>query len=290
MAPHPDLCRVWGVSNGGEQALPTTVETRHHPQKRRWGYHCRMHVSSLAALLVAALFSIAATVVTASSPSPHAASSGTTPESVVLLHGLGLNSSSMRTIRQALKADGYRVCSVNYPSREHPIDTLVTRFVRPRIARCFPEKASGRLQLHFVTHSMGGILVRRLSTLPDSTQYFRVGRVVMIAPPNQGSEVVDSMAGSWWFGGALDAWGGPAGHELGTDPESMPSRLARLGPPPFIFGVIAANKSLDPLFSEWIAGRDDGKVAVENTKLEGMSDFIEIPASHTLILWKDETV
>jgi len=209
-----------------------------------------------------------------------------TPGKVALLHGLGLNSSSLKKVREALKADGYRVCSLDYPSRGFPIDTLVRRFVRPALTRCFKDSGS----VDFVTHSMGGILVRRLSTLPDSSHPLRIGRVVMIAPPNQGSEVVDSMAGSWLFGGLLDAWGGPAGHELGTDSGSMPRRLTRLGPPAFAFGVIAANKSLDPLFSEWIAGRDDGKVSVENTKLEGMRDFVEVSSSHTMVLWKDETV
>jgi triacylglycerol lipase len=203
---------------------------------------------------------------------------------VVLLHGLGLSASSMKKIREALKDDGYRVCSVNYPSRDYPIDTIVVRNVIPKIQKCFPHDT---VPLHFVTHSMGGILVRALSIRADAP---RIGRVVMIAPPNQGSEVVDNMQGSWFFGGLLDAWGGEAGHELGTDSNSMPSRLNRLGPPAFTFGVIAANKSLDPLFSEWIAGRDDGKVAVENTKLIGMTDFIEIPASHTTVLWKTETI
>lgn len=250
----------------------------------------RLFAPFLAGLLVFGLSVEMAFRSGAHAASPRIPEAGTHAERVVLLHGLGLNASSMKKIREALTDDGYRVCSVNYPSRDYPIDTLVTRFVQPAIARCFPDvfsRTAHGAATHFVTHSMGGILVRALSTRPDSP---RIGRVVMIAPPNQGSEVVDSMAGSWWFGGLLDALGGPAGHELGTDSNSMPQRLNRLGPPAFTFGVIAANKSLDPLFSEWIAGRDDGKVAVENTKLFGMRDFIEIAASHTMVLWKDETV
>jgi len=205
---------------------------------------------------------------------------------VVLLHGLGLNASSMKKIREALKDDGYAVCAINYPSRDFPIDTLIRKFIVPNIRSCFPKDTAS---IHFVTHSMGGILVRALSRAPEASD-IRIGRVVMIAPPNQGSEVVDNMKDSWFFGGILDAWGGAAGHELGTDTNSVPNKLNRLGPPAFAFGVIAANKSLAPLFSEWIAGRDDGKVAVENTKLEGMKDFIEVPASHTMVLWKKETV
>lgn len=202
---------------------------------------------------------------------------------VVLLHGLALSSASLKKITGGLREAGYRVCPIDYPSRAHPVDTLVIRYLVPKIRRCFPDDT---IPINFVTHSMGGILVRRLSTLPADSSPFRIGRVVMIAPPNQGSEVVDRIHDTWYF----NAWGGPAGNELGTDSNAVPVRLARLGPPAFEFGVIAGNRSLDPVFSEWIAGRDDGKVSVEHTKLEGMKDFVEIPASHTLILWKDETV
>lgn len=233
---------------------------------------------------------------------------GPVPEThpVILLHGLALNTTSLNKIREALERDGRRVCPVDYPSRDYPIDTLVTRFVVPAIHACV---AKGKPQavtethgdtlttrdttmidtLDFVTHSMGGILVRALAAR-EALAPHAIGRVVMIAPPNRGSEVVDSMAGSPWLDALLDAWGGPAGFELGTDSNSVPTRLTREGPPPFTFGVIAGTRSLDPLFSAWIAGRDDGKVGVENAKLEGMRDFIEIPASHTLILWNDETV
>jgi triacylglycerol lipase len=199
---------------------------------------------------------------------------------VALLHGLALSSFSLRKITAGLKRDGFRVCPIDYPSRKYPIDTLVVRYVLPELRRCFPDDT---IAIDFVTHSMGGILVRTLSSLPEAP---RIGRVVMIAPPNQGSEVVDRLHGTWYF----NVYGGPAGNELGTDSNSAPTRLTRAGPPAFEFGVIAGTRSVDPIFSEWIEGRDDGKVAVEHTKLEGMRDFIEIPASHTVILWKDETL
>jgi len=205
-------------------------------------------------------------------------------EPVVLIHGLGLGAAAMKKIGDALTEDGYRVCTLDYPSRDYPIDTLVTRFIMPDIRTCFPHEA---VPLHFVTHSMGGILVRVLAHRPDAP---RIGTVVMIAPPNRGSEVVDSLARSRLLDGLFDAWGGPAGYELGTDSNSVPSRLARQGPPSFTFGVIAATRSLDPVFSDWIPGRDDGKVGVESARLEGMKDFIEIPASHTFVLWSDETI
>jgi triacylglycerol lipase len=197
-------------------------------------------------------------------------------EPVVLLHGLVLNAYSMKKLAAGLEDAGYRTCRVNYPSRDYPIDTLAVRLL-PGIRRCFPRDT---VPVHFVTHSLGGILARRLETLEGAP---RIGRVVMIAPPNRGSEVAESLAGTRF----LRHWGGPAGGELGTDSSSAPNRL---GPPSFEFGVIAATRSVEPWFSAMIPGRDDGKVAVENTKLEGMRDFVEIPSTHTLVLWTDETV
>lgn len=209
-----------------------------------------------------------------------------TGEPVVLIHGLGLGTSSMKKISDALSDDGYRVCVLDYPSRDYPIDTLVARFIAPDIRRCFPQETS---PLHFVTHSMGGILLRTWAHTEGTPA---IGRVVMIAPPNRGSEVVDTLSrsGSRVYRELFEAWGGQAGYELGTDSNSVPSRLTRQGPPSFTFGVIAATRSLDPLFSGWIEGRDDGKVGVERTKLEGMADFIEVEASHTLVLWNDEAI
>jgi triacylglycerol lipase len=198
-------------------------------------------------------------------------------EPVVLLHGIALNAFSLKHIEKGLKEAGFRPCTIEYPSRHHPIDTLAARFVLPEIFRCFPDDT---VPIHFVTHSMGGLVARKIATLEQAPRF---GRVVMIAPPNQGSEVADRLRSVWWY----RSWYGPAGRELGTDSASAPRSL---GAPSFEFGVIAATRSVDPWFSEWLPGRDDGKVAVENTKLEGMRDFIEVPASHTLVLWQDETV
>jgi len=241
------------------------------------GYRVPSYLPSmLHRLLPASLLAASCLVAACSSPRPRASADG---EPVALLHGLALNAYTLKKIAARLGEAGYRTCRVDYPSRDYPIDTLVVRFILPKIAACFPGETR---PVNFVTHSMGGILLRKLATLPAAP---RIGRVVMIAPPNHGSEVVDHL-GDWKVFGL---WNGPAGRELGTDSGSVPNRLNRLGPPAFELGVIAANRSLEPLFSEWIPGDDDGKVGVESTKLPGMKDFIEIEASHTLVLLKDET-
>lgn len=74
-------------------------------------------------------------------------------ECVIVLHGLGRTARSMSAIESALKTTGYVVMNVGYPSRKHPIETLVDQYVRPVVARC-----KGASTIHFVTHSMGGIL------------------------------------------------------------------------------------------------------------------------------------
>lgn len=192
-------------------------------------------------------------------------------ESVVLLHGLARSSDSMTPMARALEAAGYHVCNVSYPSREHPVEKLAADFVAPAVRACLSDEAR---EIHFVTHSLGGILVRQLAkSEPD----IRIGRVVMLGPPNHGSEVVDRLGGL-----SLFEWiNGPAGLQLGTDTESLPRTLGSL---PFEAGVISGDHSINPILSLIIPGADDGKVSIESAKLEGMTDFCVVPASHPFIM------
>ena len=190
---------------------------------------------------------------------------------VVLLHGLGRTSSSMSRIEHALERAGYEVCNVSYPSREHGIEELARDYVAPAIRTCFPGDDA---PVHFVTHSLGGVIVRQLSA---SQAVVKFGRVVMLSPPNQGSEVVDKL-GDW----KLFRWlNGPAGTELGTHDDSAP---VRLGSTALEVGVITGNRSINWILSMIIPGRDDGKVSVDRAKLAGMRDFLIVPSSHPFIM------
>jgi hypothetical protein len=180
----------------------------------------------------------------------------------------------MHRLEAALQAAGYRVCNIAYPSRQHSVASLAAGHVAPGIARCVPESAE---PVNFVTHSLGGIIVRQLAA---TGAVRRFGRVVMLGPPNQGSEVVDPL-GTW---GLFQAINGPAGAELGTTPGSLPLKL---GPAPFEVGIIAGSRSINWILSSIIPGEDDGKVSVQRAKLEGMRDFIVVPASHPFLM-KDE--
>lgn len=191
-------------------------------------------------------------------------------ESVVLVHGLGRTAASMAVLGIRLQNSGFRVVNFGYPSMEEPMEALVER-LEAEVAKCCGDEEE---TVHFVTHSMGGVLVR--SYLADRPVPHR-GRVVMLSPPSQGSELVDAFVDSPLLRSLL----GPAGARLGTDSASLPNRLR---PVRYRLGIIAGDRSLNVLGSWLIPGPDDGKVGVERAMADGAADFLVIPATHTFIM------
>jgi pimeloyl-ACP methyl ester carboxylesterase len=193
-------------------------------------------------------------------------------EWVILLHGLGRFRQSMRKLERHLKSLGYSTINLAYPSTTKSIETIAETHLAPAVQSCDAQSAG---KIHFVGHSLGGIIVRQYlqrHSVPAGS------RLVMLSSPNQGSELVDLLMQV----PLLYQWvAGPAGQELGTGPDAVVSRLKPVG---IEVGVIAGNRSVNLLFSAFMDGPDDSMVSVKSTMLPEMRDFLIVPNIHTFIM------
>ena len=226
------------------------------------------------------LFLVMITLVAQTGRASEAASSANR-ETVVLLHGIGLRKWAMWRLESNLRREGYRVLNLTYPSRRLTLDQLGQDWIPQQLRQhgVGPDE-----RLHFVTHSMGGIVVR--SWLRANGAPPNLGSVVMLAPPNHGSAAADRMkniAFCRWFMG-------PNLARLGTGTDSIPLALGPRSAPQAPLGIIAGNRSINPLFSSWLEAENDGAVTVESARLEGMRDFLVLPHSHTFIAWQADTL
>jgi len=198
-------------------------------------------------------------------------------ECVILLHGLGRTEQSMAKIKTRLDKEGYQTVNYGYPSTEQNIRELADTHVSTAVNSC---KKQSPDKIHFVTHSLGGILVRQYlqnHSIPNC------GRVVMLSPPNKGSEIAEKLKDTFLYKSIT----GPAGQQLGTGKNSVPNTL----PPIHIeVGIITGNRSFDPWFSFMIEGDDDGKVSVEHARLEEMNDFLVVDSAHAFIMRNPEVI
>ena len=201
----------------------------------------------------------------------------TEPDCVVLLHGIGMQGYVMKRIESALTGSGYRVVNISYPSREMPFEQLAGEYLPAQLKDHDVARAP---HLHFITHSMGSLIVRKL--LHDARPA-NLGRVVMIGPPNHGSTAADE-ASSYTL---LRDYIGENLGRLGTGDNSI---VRTLGPADFDVGIIAGEVAINPVFGAVLTGKNDGAVTVESARLEGMRDFIVVPYSHTVMLWRDEVI
>ena len=192
-------------------------------------------------------------------------------DTVVLLHGIAKSDKDMRKMAKSLQKAGYRTINIHYPSRQKTIQQLVNDLHQILQANPTPEDE----KIHFVAHSMGGLLTRLYL---HQHRPMNIGRVVMLGTPNKGSEVADVLKNNWIY----QAYYGPAGQELVTKRLSFHNVVQDIIT--YDLGIIAGDRSLDPISSMIIPGKDDGKVAVENTKILGMLDHVTMHATHTFIM------
>lgn len=194
-------------------------------------------------------------------------------QSVFLLHGLGRTPRSMRKLERELGQRGYKVHNLNLPSRREPVESLADR-----VSEAVRQSVAPGERVSFVTHSLGGIVIRSyLSRRPT----VNLGRVVMLAPPNRGSELADVLNAI----PVLRGIAGPTRRALGTN-----SLMPLFGRADFELGIIAGTRSFNPLSWFLIPGPDDGVVAVESTKLPGMADFVTVRRSHSFIMNAPEVI
>lgn len=228
----------------------------------------RMFVCAFSAVVV---FVAAVSIAT---PTSAQTSQPASKDTVVLLHGLGRSAWAMKPLAADLLEAGFDVCNLDYPSRSASPAELIAE-IAEGIDGCGADTAP---RLHFVGHSLGGILARAYVAENRPTN---LGRVVMLAPPNRGNEYIDMLVESDVLRWLL----GPTGAELGTDEKSLPHRLPL---PTYELGVIAGTWSMNPFAGFVLDGAHDGLVTVESTKLAGMTDFLTVNRSHTFIMRADE--
>ena len=187
---------------------------------------------------------------------------------VILLHGIGRTSACMNKLQEAFEKDGYQVLNLDYPSREDTVLNTASK-LHEKIDAFVVDKTK---KVNFVGYSLGGLVTRAYIQKhhPDN-----LGRVVMLGTPNNGSEVADMLENSslfnWFYG--------PAGKDLTTSF----NRNVAFGVPDYEVGIVSGTWTIDPVSYFIIKGPNDGKVSVESTKIENMTDQIVLPVTHTFM-------
>ncbi len=198
-------------------------------------------------------------------------------EVVILLHGILRRAVSMRYLGKHLQRAGYDIINIPYPSTPFPIETLAETYIPEALAQ-----SQTKSKVHFVGHSMGAIIVRYYL---EKHSVENLGRVVMLAPPNHGSEVSDMLMRNPLLSGLYRKMFGVAGQQLGTD--GICRQLKKVNYP---LGVIAGDRSADPIFWYLLPKPNDGRVTVESTKVVGMKDHIVLNATHSFMVYNQDVI
>jgi triacylglycerol lipase len=200
-------------------------------------------------------------------------------EYIVLVHGLCRTSKSMNYLNKKLKAENYKVINFDYNSKKMTVEEI-SDLLKFEIEKFCTDKTK---KINFITHSMGGIVVRYylVKYKPNN-----IARIVMLSPPNHGSEIVDRAENSIFLKWIFEKYNGVNFTKLGKNENFLKKLedMEKLQNNKYEIGIITGDRSWNPLFSFWINGRDDGKVSVESAKLDNIKNFLVVDASHTFIM------
>ena len=199
-------------------------------------------------------------------------------ETIVLLHGILRSKMDMIALEKSLAENGYDCINILYPSREKKLEDIA-EFVDTQIkshASFSPEKP-----LNFVTHSMGGLVTRYyIATYTPEN----LGKVVMLSPPNSGSEFADFLSENKYLSPLFKGIFGPASEQLKTTHRHIDGDIT------YPLGIIAGSASINPLAPWILEGEHDGIVPVERTKIEGMTDHITLHSNHTFMMFEPKVI
>jgi len=198
-------------------------------------------------------------------------------ETVVCLHGFMRSEKSMDKMSRALEKEGYATVNWSYPSKEGTIreHALYLNEKLQEIARKRPGE-----KIHFVTHSMGGIVLRTAINLPACPKEARKGNAVLLAPPNQGARFAHFLGKYQWV---HEIFGPHAGRELLTK-----ENFDEIGefPPNMQVMVVGGVAGVNP----WLSGKNDGKVAFEETCLNTPHTHMKTWAGHSWMMWDKRVI
>lgn len=188
---------------------------------------------------------------------------------VVMIHGIARSTGTFRALRRALRGTEWNAVAFGYKSTRGTLEDHADSLAN------FLDQQEDLETVSFVTHSMGGLILRHfLARKPPRQQRRKIGRIVLIAPPNQGSRIADTLKGLRVY----KAFYGPAGQQL------VPSSVAKVpGLAGNEFAVIAGGKGNGKGFNPLLPGDDDGTVTVAETLLDGAQDSLLVPAIHARI-------
>ncbi|NCT41102.1 MAG: alpha/beta fold hydrolase [Alphaproteobacteria bacterium] len=199
-------------------------------------------------------------------------------ETIVLLHGILRSKMDMLALEKKFSKAGYDCINILYPSREKTLEEIaefVDTQIKSRVAYA-PDKP-----LNFVTHSMGGLVTRYyIATYKPEN----LGKVVMLSPPNTGSEFADFLSENKYLAPLFKNIFGPASAQLTTQYKHIDTEIT------YPLGIIAGSASLNPLAPWILEGEHDGIVPVERTKIDGMTDHITLSANHSFMMFEPKII